>query len=208
MKNLFYFLFVLLVSCDVNYQYQETKTAINADDKNLNIPENVIIEEDVISIGTDFTLLSSDGKHLGSIEEEVLNFTATFKLLNNSGNMICYSKQELISFGTKINIIDNDNKLMGKINENVFKSFSVYTQYDILDIYDKKIAKSDKEELLSTTFNIYDNNNNIICVIHRPMINVFSDKWVITFHTDDQNLRRMLLFIPCYKTFRDNSKED
>ena len=82
------------------------------------LPNNFKIEEDVLSIGTDFSLIGINGL----IEGSVFSLTTDFTLTVN-GSVNGKSKQSLFSFGTTITIYDGKNNKIGYIKEELFQSF-------------------------------------------------------------------------------------
>lgn len=165
------------------------------------LPNNFKIEEDVLSIGTDFSLIGING----IIEGSVFSLTTDFTLTVN-GSVNGKSKQSLFSFGTTITIYDGKNNKIGYIKEELFQSFGMYSKYTIYDKSDVKIASSTKHELMVTKFNIIDNKGNVICEISRPAMNFGGDTWNISFSNSNKYDKMLFIFIPCYKTYRDNEK--
>jgi uncharacterized protein YxjI len=170
------------------------------------IPSKLTLEEHIISIGTDFKIVAN-GNRIGKIEEKTLNLTKTFNILDINGNLVARSEQAMISWGTLIKIYDDNHKLIGSIQEKVMNSmFKVYTEYKILDANGKLIAQSSKMEVgKATTFNISNSSGKQVCSMKRPFINILSDSWDVQFYGDNID-RRLILFIPAYKTSRDNKK--
>lgn len=168
------------------------------------IPSKLTLVEHVISIGTDFKIVSN-GNKIGKVEEKMLNLTKTFNILDVNGNLIARSEQAMVSWGTHIKIYDGNRNLIGSIQEKVITSmFKVYTEYKILNANGKLIAKSSKIEVgKATTFNVTTTSGSKVCSIKRPLINLLSDNWDIQFYGNSVD-RRIILFIPAYKTSRDN----
>ena len=167
-----------------------------------NLPNKFRINEDLISIGTDFTLTNGAK---GTIEQKIFSIGSNF-ILKINGEVIAKSVQAIISWGSKITILDGNKIKIGSIEEILATSFfSVYSKYSIYDANGKKIAISEKHDLMATSFIIKDMDGKVICNITRPMINIMTDRWDIEF-TDSKFDKRLVLFIPCYKTHRDNDK--
>jgi uncharacterized protein YxjI len=139
------------------------------------------------------------------IDQEIISLTSNFTLTHN-GSQYAKAEQRFISIGSKIDIYDeNDNKI-GMVEEQIFSSWGIYSKYYIYDENGNKIAKSEKHQLMSTSFTITDMSGSTICKIKRPMINLMSDSWSVDFKTDKYD-KRLFVFIPCYKTHRDNQSE-
>lgn len=185
MKKLFLLLFILI---SLSTQAQ--------------LPNNFKIEECVISIGTDFEIESIDGY----IAEKVISFTTEFTLSIND-RKYAKAKQRLISIGTKTDIFDSTDKLIGSVEEVLFTNFGIYSLYNIFDAHGNKIAYSEKHKFMSTEFTIKDMSNKLICTIKRPMINVMSDTWTVNFANTSFD-KRLVVFIPCYKTYNDNKSKE
>lgn len=162
------------------------------------IPNNFKYTEDVISIGTNF---SSDCNL--TVKQTVPSFKTVFTLYNN-GNKVAKASQRLVTFGTKIDVYDaNDNKI-GTIEERLFTSIGFYSLYKIYDKNGNLIATSEKHKYFTTKFYINDSKNKTICTISRPAINPVRDTWTVNFN-DPSVDKRLLVFIPCYKTYYDNN---
>lgn len=210
MRKLITIFTILFLFCETGCTSTTTETTALNDiniEKNSNfiIPNEFTLEEHIISIGTDFSIVAD--QKIGTIKEKVVNLTTTFEIYDINNNLQARSEQELISWGTQINIFDRNHNKIGSIEEEVFKSlFKVHTEYRIFDKYGKQIAVSEKFDVISTNFEIYDMSNNLICKIKRPMINVFSDSWNVKMYGNNVD-RKLLLFIPAYKTCRDNDKK-
>lgn len=82
----------------------------------------------------------------------------------------------------------------------------MYSKYEILDKNGKLIASSEKHQLMVTSFTLKDTKGNTVCKISRPAINIFSDEWSVDIY-DKSFDKRLLVFIPCYKTHRNNIKK-
>ena len=161
------------------------------------LPNKFVIVEDFVSIGTDFTLSGVSG----TVKEQVISINTNFTLTVES-RKIAVAKQKLISVGSVVNIFAGNGKSIGVIKENIFSSFGIYTKYDIYNHNNELIGTSEKHQLMSTKFTIKDTQGTIICTITRPSMN-FVDKWTVIFNTDKYD-KRLFVFIPCYKTKRDN----
>ena len=164
------------------------------------LPNKFTITEDVISIGTDFTINDDIVIH-----QKLFNLTSTFKLYIDE-ELYTEARQAMISIGSSINIYDNKGIKIGTIQERIFNSWGVYSKYEILDKNGKLIASSEKRQLMVTSFTLKDTKGNTICKISRPAINIFSDEWSVDIY-DKSFDKRLLVFIPCYKTHRDTIKK-
>ena len=164
------------------------------------IPNKFTLNEKMISIGTCFDVSGVNGV----INEKVVSMTASFKLFIDD-KLVCSSRQRYFSYGSKIDIFDAKGLLVGSVEEQVFESLfsSFYTKYNIYDAKGKLIAESVKHKLMATEFTIKNVNGVDICRITRPMINVLGDEWNVTFSKTNYN-KLLFVFIPCYKTYRDN----
>ena len=167
------------------------------------LPNTFIIEEDAISIGTDFTI--ETGSDVGTIEQEVISLGSNFTL-EMDGTLVAESRQHIISFGSKISILDGDGYKIGMIEERIFGGFfGILSNYFIYNNNGKVIAKSTKHDLMATEFIIRDMNDKPIAKISRPMFELVSDTWTVKFLNTSFD-KRLIVFIPAYKTHRDNEK--
>jgi len=179
--------FILLVLAAISFQLATAQ-----------LPNNFKIEEDVMSIGTDFELTGCDGY----IDQKLLSLSSSFTLKIN-GSTYARSSQRIFSIGSKIDIYDNKDVKIGVIEEQIFSSWGIYSKYVIYDGSGNRVAESRKHQLMATEFVITGEDGGIVCIITRPAINFFSDTWSVSFK-DDKYDKRLFVFIPCYKTYRDN----
>jgi len=171
------------------------------------IPNDFSITEDFISVGTDMTL-SNDNGDFGKVIERTFSFGKTFELYDNQKNIQATAKEEMFSFGVEIKIFDNKGLLIGSMKEEIFESiFSVKSIYSIYDKNEKQIGKSKKLNFISTDVEIFDNSGSSIITIHRPAINLVTDKWEIKTNNNNNIDKRLFIFIAAYKTSADNEKE-
>lgn len=166
------------------------------------LPDKFTIEEDIVSIGTDFSLQGCNG----DIDENLVSLTPSFTL-KIDGLSVAKATEQLISIGAKINVYDGSGNKIGSIEERIINSWGVYSKYSVYDKNDRLIGTSEKHELMTTKFTINDNNGNTICTITRPYFNPLYDKWTVTFSSSRYD-KRLFVFIPCYKTYRDNEDGD
>lgn len=164
------------------------------------LPSKFTIEEYAMSIGTDFKVPGTSCY----IDEEIVSLTANFTCTIH-GAPYAYARQKMFSIGTKIMIYDGKQSLLGSIEEQVFNSWGVYTKYLIKDKNGALIATSEKHQLMSTSMFIKDSQGRVLCKITRPTINMFGDSWDVEVFNSEYD-KRLFLFIPCYKTYRDNKE--
>lgn len=170
------------------------------------LPNKFEMEEKILSIGTDMNIISN-GDKIGKIEERTLSWGKKFEYFDNTGDIKSTAKQKALSWGTEIEVFDENGDKIGSIEEEILESlFSIKSIYSIKDASGNLIGKSEKLELFSTNIEIESPSGDLICKIHRPAINLFSDSWniEITGNID----RRLIVFIPCYKTSADNSRKE
>lgn len=176
--------------------------------QNCVVPKNMKLKEKIISVTTNLFLEDDDGNNLGTVTEALISLTKTFTYKDSEGKLISTAKEAFISVGTKINVYDSEQMLIGVIQENILKSwFHAYTVYTISDASGNKIATSEKLELLSTQIVLSDQKGNELVSLKRPrpMINIFSDTWNITYKSSKID-PRIVVMIAAYKTAADNSE--
>lgn len=170
------------------------------------LPNKFKIDQDIISIGSDFSLKNGSNSY-GRIEERVMNLTTTFEYLQND-TLIARAEEAMLSWGVKINVYDGSDNLLGSIEEEILEGmFSIKTIYSIKNSNGDVIGKSKKLDFIGTDIDIYDTDNNLIVKMDRPMINLMSDTWNVQILSEKID-KRLLVFIPCYKTSADDKRED
>jgi len=184
---------------NINHSKSHEITKSNTSDT---LTDKFDIEENLISIGTDFTISTG-----GIIEQRTLNLRTTFEYLQND-KVIASAEKSLLSWGVEIIIYDSKKEKIGSIEEEIIKSmFSIKTIYTIKDAKGTVLGTSKKLDFIGTDIDIYDQSGNIICTMTRPMINLLSDTWTVNIINNKID-KRILIFIPCYKTYADNERKD
>ena len=79
------------------------------------------------------------------------------------------------------------------------------SQYSILDAEGKEVASSEKLDFFGTEVTVKDQQGNLVAHLEKPMLNIGGDKWKVSFSGDVD--RRLLVFIPAYKTAADNDSK-
>jgi uncharacterized protein YxjI len=169
--------------------------------------ETIIVSEDISLIGNNFTVKSDDNKNIGTIKQEILNFKPVFSFYKEGEAKESTAKQIVFSLFTEIEIYDKNNEYIGKIKHEVFENlFSFRNTYSIYDKNNKRIGSSRKLELAKTTISIYNDEDKLVAEIKRPFINIITDKWELNIY-DEIVDKRLVIFIPAYKTYYDNIRE-
>lgn len=172
------------------------------------VPDQFKAREQLITIGTDVELYANKTR-LGEVEQRTIRLTPTFDLYNIDGKKVASARQKIFSWGTSIEVKDCEGKLIGSVKENIFSSiWNFYTRYDILDANEKIIAASKKMEFFTTNFTIFNNSNEEVLKMTRPMINIINDVWTVSISKSGVVDPRILTMIPAFKTAADNKKRE
>ena len=178
-----------------------TQSALSLKD---GIPKSMKYDEIMFSIGTDLNLMV-DGVKFGKIDEEVLSWGRKFVLYGADGEVIATAKQRKLSWGVKIDVYDAEGEQLGTVEEKVFDSmFSIKSKYSIKDASGAEVANSEKLDFLGSSITIDDLDGNTVAEMSKPAINLMGDNWTAEFSGDVD--RRLLVFIPAYKSAADNAK--
>jgi uncharacterized protein YxjI len=166
------------------------------------LTDSMTLKEIFFAIGTDLEISDSDGK-VGKIEQRTLNFTTTFDYRDNQGNLVATAKQKMLSWGTHIDIYDSAGVKIGALQDKVFKNLLSWTRtFSIEDSHGNEIASSEKMRFFATSFTIKNPEGTLIAEISRPSFNFVTDTWKMDISGDID--KRLLIFIPSYKTHADN----
>ncbi|MCB0352635.1 MAG: hypothetical protein KDD64_03895 [Bdellovibrionales bacterium] len=169
------------------------------------IPDSLTFDERVFAIGTDIDVYS-DGAKFGKIEEKVLSWGTQFRLYDRDDGLIAIAKQRAVSWGVKIDIYDGEGVFLGTVKEKILESmFSIKSQYSIEDANGVEIADSAKLDFLGSHVTVRDKEGAVVADMDRGLINLTGDKWTVNFSGNFD--RRLLVFIPAYKTAADNSSD-
>jgi len=220
-KNIMYLLFCISMICsciDPVEQKNDMSTnndtttviAKNTSDQSIKdqtLPNEFCIKEKVMSLVTAFTI-KDDNTEYGDVTREIFHLKTTFSYTNANDKLVMKGKEQILSWGTKIDFYDANDNYIGAIHENVFKSiFKVYTSYTVLDKDKKKIAESEKTDILKTKIILTDNDGKKIAKIERDLINIVRDTWTVDIYQRDKIDVRILPIIAAYKTYSDNQKK-
>ena len=141
----------------------------------------------------------------GSIQERMLNLARTFEYFDHNKQLQAKAKARLLSWGTHIDVTDAQGLKIGSIEEQVIKSlFKVSTSYVIKDATGAEVADSGKLDLFSTEFKIKDRSQKTIATMNRSNFDIGGATWHCHVDADIGFDKRLLLFIPAYKTASDN----
>ena len=200
-----------LASCDEPYENTQRQTIqqptenVEIVKKDVDVSNNFVVDQDIISIGSDFHITSGDNK-CGVVEERIMSWGKTFEYMMND-TLVSRAEERLISWGVNIDVYDNKKNKIGSIEEEILEGmFSIKTIYSIKNANGDVIGKSKKLDFFGTDIDVYDNSDKLIATMTRPMINLMSDTWTIDVKADVID-KRILIFIPCYKTSVDAERE-
>jgi len=181
---------------------QTTKTNVNP----IALPNQFEMDEVIMTIGTDMNI-NVGNQTIGKIEERSLSWGKTFEYFDNTGVKKATGKEKVLSWVTTIEIFDENNQKIGTVEEEVLKGlFSFKSYFTITDASGKLIGESEKLDWLSTDIEVKSPSGELLCNIHRPGINIISDTWNVEVTGDID--KRLIVFIPCYKTSADNERKN
>jgi hypothetical protein len=83
------------------------------DQQFFNIPDEFIIKEKLLTIGTDVKLLK-DNQQFGYIKQKMFSF-GSFYLENSTGAIIVVAKTKKLTIGRDFEIFDSNNTKIGSI---------------------------------------------------------------------------------------------
>lgn len=167
------------------------------------LPNTFKITEDITLIGTDFTI-----KGYGVVEERMVHVMPTYEYKDNNKQLIAKAHEKLISIGVEIEVQDPQGNKLGSIEEQVIESklTPMQTVYSIKDAQGNVLAKSKKLSFVGTDIDMYDVAGNLMVTMKRPAINILSDTRKVNIKKEGID-KRILVFVPCYKTYADNHRE-
>ncbi len=166
-------------------------------------------DQKVITVGTDFMITNASGDKVGLIEERVLKWTTTFELMDpTTKRRAAWAKERFFAWGTTLDIFDCNDKLIGTVSEKILQSlFKVTTEYTITDANGKSLGLSNKEDFIWTTFEIRDAQYGLAATMKRKLLTFMSDVWNITIAADSKIDPRLMVFLPAFKTARDDARK-
>jgi uncharacterized protein YxjI len=171
------------------------------------IPTTFVAQAKLISIGTDMVLKDDNGE-FGKVQQRVLNWTKTFEYYDGSNTIKAKAKQKAFSFGVKIDIVDGNNVAIGSVEEKVFQSiFKIKTSYSIKDPQGIVLAESEKLDWAGTTVEIKNKSGQVVATMKRPYFDLGAATWNVTINQDPGFDKRLIIFIPAFKTAADAERD-
>jgi uncharacterized protein YxjI len=169
------------------------------------LPPDFEMKEKFLSIGTDLAISSGNGSH-GRVEQRVMNLGKTFEYFDGNGALKASARQKVLSWGVEIEIFDEHKNKIGTVKEEVLKNlFSIKSYYLILDAQGRTVAESAKLDLLATNIEMKDKSGKIVVTMKRPAFNLVTDKWTVSVKGEID--KRLVVFVPAYKTSADNERD-
>jgi uncharacterized protein YxjI len=170
------------------------------------LPNEVVMSQKFISIGTDMDILDKSDNTVGKVEERIFNFGRTFEYMDNSGNLVAKAKQRVLSLYTIIDITDANGTKIGSVEQEVLESlFSIYSTYSIKDASGRVLAKSKKLEFFTTDIEIEDKSGGSVSIT-KDYINMFGDTWRLNMNTEID--KRLIIFIPSFVSSTQQSRKE
>jgi len=168
------------------------------------LSSSMTMKEIYFAYGTDLTISDGAGK-IGTVEQRTLKFTPCFEYRDTNGKVLAYTSQNVFSFGTHIDIFDSEGTKIGALQDKVFSNLlSISRVFSLQDANGKEIGTSEKFDFFATTVTIYTPDRKVLASIHRPAFDVGLADWTIDIPGDVD--KRLVVFIPAYKTHSDNHK--
>jgi uncharacterized protein YxjI len=180
--------------------------SLSAFSTNTTIPNKFSIEQDVFALaGSDFSIVAN-GKEQGRIVQRIFNWGNTFEYFDATGKKVATAKEEVFTWGVKINIADATGKRIGRIEEKVFSGwFDTENTYHIYNEKNQLVGKSHKNNWFATDIYIYVESKRVAS-LERDFFNMFSDTWRVNIAPTSTIDKRLLIFMPCYKTVADEAR--
>lgn len=149
----------------------------------------------------------SNRQKLGKVIERVLSWGKTFEVLNEKGQLVAKARQQVFTYGVKIDVYDCQNKIIGSMQENIWKSFwKITTMYTLLDGNGQTVGQSRKFDGFGTDIIFYDASKRMNARLTRPYFNPLTDRWSFTLSDDSPLDSRILFFAAAYKTSADDAR--
>jgi uncharacterized protein YxjI len=172
------------------------------------IPSKFILDEELMSIGSDFEIKNSSDESFGRVEERTLSSTRKFEYFDNTGKLVASARSRFLSIKTIIDIKDGNGIKIGTVEEEVLESLGSLIEgknvYSILDANGNLIGKSKADEFIKNNVQIYDNTGKLIAKFHTPALSITANwKCEVTSNID----KRLIIFIPAYITAKSNDKD-
>lgn len=171
------------------------------------IPEEFFINEKLLTIGHDFWITNKNRENFGKIEQRVVSIGKKFEYFDNTGNLDVVAKAKFLTLYTNIIVDDSNGNRIGRIEEEIIETIGSFFDgnnvYSLYDSNDKIIGKSKASILFKNSVEIYDMNDKLVAVFHKPAIQ-FSDRW--RCEIKDYSIdKRLIMFVPVYISSKSSS---
>lgn len=164
------------------------------------IPNNFMINEQLMTFGNDFWITNKNRENFGKIEERIFSWGKKFEYFDNTGKLDVTAKEKVFSLYSVVNLKDSNGKDIGRIEAEVLESLGNLLEgqnvYSIYDGNNNLIGKSKADIIIKNNVEIYDNNNELVARFHKPAIQ-FGDRWSCEVIQSDID-KRLMIFIPVY----------
>jgi uncharacterized protein YxjI len=171
------------------------------------IPNVFMINEKLLSIGSDFWITSDSRENFGRIEQRLLSFGKKFEYFDNTGKLEATAQKEVFSLYSVVNVKDNNGNNIGRIEEEILESLGNILEgqniYSIYDANNNLIGKSKSDMIIRNNIEIYDQENRLVASFHKPAIQ-FGDRWKCKIVDSDID-KRLMIFIPAYISTKSSS---
>lgn len=171
------------------------------------IPNDFMINEELLTIGSDFWVTNKNKENFGKIEQRIISFGKKFEYFDNTGELSATAKAKVLTLYTIIDIVDDKGNKIGRIEEEVIESIeNIFNGQNVYSIYDssgKLIGKSKADMVIKNNVDIYDDADNLIATFHKPMVQ-FGDRWSCSIKSDNID-KRLLIFVPAYLSSKSSS---
>lgn len=170
------------------------------------LPNQFMINQKLLSMGSDFWVTSQSRENFGKIEERLISWGKKFEYFDNTGKLEAYADARVFSIGSKVDVYDESGNQIGRIEEEILESLGNILEgqniYSIYDGGDNLIGKSKADQIIRNQVEIFDTNGNLIAKFHKPWIQI-SDRWSCEITGDID--KRLLIFIPAYLSSKSSS---
>lgn len=183
----------------------------SSDVKPLNSVSNFTVQENTFTTKTDMSL-TSGGANLGQVDQARLSWRESYTYYDGHGKIEATATKRALSSGVCIDIYDGDGNQIGMVSEKVVKNllnsfvpFGSHKYFEITDADGKVVAESAKSEMIGAEIVLSSPEGVQLAVLSRSMFDQGKDTWDVEV-TGEMD-RRLLIFIPSFKTHSDNSKK-
>lgn len=176
------------------------------------VPDQFSIIERIISFNSSLVIKDLNKKSYGKVSRRFFSLSRQFYFHDTEKKLIANGRARIFSWGHHVDITDCNGKKIGAIKEQIFPAMitgGIYSVYTFLDDQNQITARTQKVELVSTSFDIFTAQapqTQVATVTRSFLGKLFNDRWSVNVYNNSAVDKRILIMLAAFKTSMDNDQ--